>query len=68
MVEDKDEPKPRALHKTHSIFLRYLAPSITKQEVEAVSLNFDLTVNEFLITYMAKFYFIAEFMYFFYAS
>lgn len=37
-IEDKeDEPKPRALHKTHSIFLRYLAPSITKQEVEAVS-------------------------------
>lgn len=30
-------PKPRALHKTSSIFLRNLAPSITKQEVEAVS-------------------------------
>ncbi|XP_052687226.1 serrate RNA effector molecule homolog isoform X2 [Crassostrea angulata] len=29
-------PKPRALHKTSSIFLRNLAPSITKQEVEAM--------------------------------
>lgn len=35
-VEDAT-PKPRALHKTLSIFLRNLAPSITKQEVEAVS-------------------------------
>lgn len=37
----KDEdtnPKPKALHKTCSIFLRNLAPSITKQEVEAVSI------------------------------
>ncbi|XP_056018571.1 serrate RNA effector molecule homolog isoform X4 [Ostrea edulis] len=35
---DKKEsnPKPRALHKTSSIFLRNLAPSITKQEVEAM--------------------------------
>ncbi|CAG2197503.1 Serrate RNA effector molecule homolog A,Serrate RNA effector molecule homolog B,Serrate RNA effector molecule homolog [Mytilus edulis] len=35
----KDEdtnPKPKALHKTCSIFLRNLAPSITKQEVEAM--------------------------------
>lgn len=39
-IEDKDEPKPRALHKTHSIFLRYLAPSITKQEVEALCKRF----------------------------
>lgn len=41
MADDKeeDEPKPRALHKTHSIFLRYLAPSITKQEVESVSFS-----------------------------
>jgi len=29
-------PKPRALHKTQSIFLRNLAPTITHQEVEAV--------------------------------
>lgn len=29
--------KPRPLHKTASIFLRNLAPTITKQEVEAVS-------------------------------
>ena len=35
MEEDK-EPKPRALHKTTSIFLRNLAPTITKQEVEAM--------------------------------
>ena len=38
--EDSDDkqknPRPRALHKTCSIFLRNLAPSITKQEVEAV--------------------------------
>ena len=32
-----DNPAPRALHKTASIFLRNLAPTITKQEVEAVS-------------------------------
>lgn len=35
--EDKDaETKPRALHQTLSIFLRNLAPTITKQEVEAM--------------------------------
>ncbi|KAJ8322203.1 hypothetical protein KUTeg_000674 [Tegillarca granosa] len=36
--EDKEKgpPKPRPLHKTCSIFLRNLAPSITKQEVEAM--------------------------------
>merc|ERR1712088_779484 len=34
-VEDI-KPKPRALHKTTSIFLRNLAPTITKQEVEAM--------------------------------
>jgi len=33
-----DVVKPRCLHKTASIFLRNLAPTITKQEVEAVSL------------------------------
>lgn len=32
--------KPRALHKTLSIFLRNLVPSITRQEVEAVSYYF----------------------------
>lgn len=32
-----EEIKPRALHKTASIFLRNLAPTITKAEVEAVS-------------------------------
>lgn len=37
--EDK-EKEPRALHKTSSIFLRNLAPTITKAEVEAVSKQF----------------------------
>lgn len=36
--EDKDK-EPRALHKTSSIFLRNLAPTITKAEVEAVGCN-----------------------------
>lgn len=31
-----DEPGPKALHKTSSIFLRNLAPTITKAEVEAM--------------------------------
>ena len=35
-VEMDKTPKPRALHKTTSIFLRNLAPTITKQEVEAM--------------------------------
>ena len=36
--EDENmENKPRCLHKTSSIFLRNLAPTITKQEVESVS-------------------------------
>jgi len=43
--EDKEEkeetPKPRALHKTSSIFLRNLAPTITKLEVEAMCKRFD---------------------------
>lgn len=35
--DEKKEPSPRvALHKTTSIFLRNLSPTITKQEVEAV--------------------------------
>jgi hypothetical protein len=33
----EEAAKPRPLHKTASIFLRNLAPTITKQEVEAVS-------------------------------
>ncbi|KAJ8867715.1 hypothetical protein PR048_031518 [Dryococelus australis] len=33
---EPEEPKPRPLHRTVSIFLRTLAPSITKQEVEAM--------------------------------
>ncbi|KAI5712438.1 hypothetical protein M8J75_008343 [Diaphorina citri] len=32
--ESKNEPPPRALHRTSSIFLRNLAPTITKAEVE----------------------------------
>ena len=35
--EGEEEPQPQALHRTSSIFLRNLAPTITKQEVEAVS-------------------------------
>uniref|UniRef100_A0AAR5PMN5 Serrate RNA effector molecule homolog n=1 Tax=Dendroctonus ponderosae TaxID=77166 RepID=A0AAR5PMN5_DENPD len=35
IIDDKPE-KPRALHKTTSIFLRNLAPTITKQEVDAI--------------------------------
>ena len=34
---EPEDTRPRALHKTCSIFLRNLAPSITKQEIEAVS-------------------------------
>jgi hypothetical protein len=36
--ESNSEPKPKPLHKTLSIFLRNLAPTITHQEVEAVRL------------------------------
>jgi len=42
--EDKEEdstPKPRALHKTSSIFLRNLAPTVTKSEVEAMCKRYD---------------------------
>lgn len=38
--------RPRALHKTASIFLRNLAPTITKQEVEAVSAHREKTKVE----------------------
>ena len=37
--EGEEEPPPRALHQTTSIFLRNLAPTITKQEVEAVCIT-----------------------------
>ena len=43
--EEDEDPKPRALHKTASIFLRNLAPTITKQEVEAVSLMMLLSLH-----------------------
>ncbi|XP_017838952.1 serrate RNA effector molecule homolog isoform X1 [Drosophila busckii] len=36
----KDNSQPRALHRTSSIFLRNLAPSITKAEIEAVCTRF----------------------------
>jgi len=41
MKDEEDEreessPRPRALHKTSSIFLRNLPPTVTKQEVEAM--------------------------------
>ncbi|XP_071440682.1 serrate RNA effector molecule homolog isoform X2 [Hetaerina americana] len=35
-VNDAERQTPRPLHKTSSIFLRNLAPTITKQEVEAM--------------------------------
>lgn len=37
LASEDREKEPRALHKTSSIFLRNLAPTITKAEVEAVS-------------------------------
>merc|ERR1719431_1980404 len=39
--EAKDAPRPRALHKTSSIFLRNLAPTITRVEVEAMCRRYD---------------------------
>lgn len=36
IISDDKPEKPKALHKTTSIFLRNLAPTITKQEVEAI--------------------------------
>ncbi|XP_032591138.1 serrate RNA effector molecule homolog isoform X2 [Drosophila grimshawi] len=36
----KDSLKPRALHRTSSIFLRNLAPSITKAEIETICTRF----------------------------
>ncbi|XP_030760727.1 serrate RNA effector molecule homolog isoform X2 [Sitophilus oryzae] len=42
LVSDDSKPeKPKALHKTTSIFLRNLAPTITKQEVEAICARYD---------------------------
>lgn len=42
MIEDDPKPeKPKSLHKTTSIFLRNLAPTITKQEVEAMCSRYD---------------------------
>ena len=35
-----EEPKPRPLHKKDSIFLRNIAPTITKAEIEEVNLRF----------------------------
>lgn len=42
-IDDNSEKieKPKALHKTTSIFLRNLAPTITRQEVEAMCLRYD---------------------------
>ena len=39
-MEDRS-PKPRALHKTSSIFLRNLPPTVTKQEVEAMCRRYE---------------------------
>lgn len=38
--KEKDGSHPRALHRTSSIFLRNLAPSITKAEIEAICTRF----------------------------
>lgn len=44
LASEEKEKEPRALHKTSSIFLRNLAPTITKAEVEAVrKINFNHT-------------------------
>jgi hypothetical protein len=40
VIDLANEKEPRALHKTSSIFLRNLAPTITKAEVEAVIILF----------------------------
>lgn len=37
-VNTSDSEKPRPLHKTVSIFIRNIAPSITKQEIEEVTI------------------------------
>lgn len=37
-TEETDKKEARAMHKTTSIFLRNLSPTITKAEVEAVRL------------------------------
>ena len=39
--EGDKSPKPRALHKTSSIFLRNLPPTVTKQEVEAMCRRYE---------------------------
>lgn len=36
-ISQDDAVKPRALHRTTSVFLRNLAPAITKSELETVS-------------------------------
>ena len=38
---EEESPKPRALHKTSSIFLRNLPPTVTKQEVEAMCRRYE---------------------------
>ena len=49
--EGEAEDKPKPLHKTQSIFLRNLAPTITKQEVEAVSIQRKLLSFVLIIRY-----------------
>ena len=36
--KEPEEPKPRALHRTYSLFVRNVAPVITKAEIMAVSI------------------------------
>ncbi|CAH0546059.1 unnamed protein product [Brassicogethes aeneus] len=40
-IEDDKPEKPKSLHKTTSIFLRNLSPTITKQEVEAMCARYE---------------------------
>lgn len=46
-VLQDDVVKPRALHRTTSVFLRNLAPAINKSELETVSDFFYVLTNLF---------------------
>lgn len=46
--EERDEPKPRALHKTLSVFLRNLPAVVTKQEVEEMCKRYPGFIRVFL--------------------
>lgn len=57
-VVEPEKKEPRAMHKTTSIFLRNLSPTITKTEVEAVNflvysieLNWSHIFHQFLLRF-----------------